>query len=250
MKIFILLVAIVTSLSSFSQNVNQLELRKSELVYKMQKLEDSIKIISERIEKIKRDSIANHFSEKDVYTYTLREAAIKEIPKSYGNVKNKFYEKVRVKIVGLSDDYQYYEVCAKGVCGYIHEILIDKTDEVIGITEKLKKDIELKKQMAEEQRRAEEKRKNDSIMVVFEKRVQEQKKIDAEMIRKYGKSDLEAMKEGKFWIGMNKEQLIYSLGKPIDINTNVGSWGKHEQWVYGGGTYIYLENGIVTSYQQ
>jgi hypothetical protein len=33
------------------------------------------------------------------------------------------------------------------------------------------------------------------------------------------------------------------------VNTSIGRYGKHEQWVYGGGQYLYFENGVVTSIQ-
>jgi len=49
-------------------------------------------------------------------------------------------------------------------------------------------------------------------------------------------------------IGMNKEMIIDSWGKPEEINRTVGTWGVHEQWVYGR-TYLYVENGILTSFQ-
>ncbi len=51
----------------------------------------------------------------------------------------------------------------------------------------------------------------------------------------------------KFWIGMTSEMAKESLGISQDINKTVGSWGVHEQWVYGN-TYLYFENGILTSY--
>jgi hypothetical protein len=49
-------------------------------------------------------------------------------------------------------------------------------------------------------------------------------------------------------LGMTKEQVIASWGSPKDKNRSVGSWGVHEQWVYHS-TYLYFENGILTSYQ-
>lgn len=52
----------------------------------------------------------------------------------------------------------------------------------------------------------------------------------------------------KFWIGMTSEMAKESIGSPDDINRTVGSWGVHEQWVYGN-KYLYFENGILTSYQ-
>jgi hypothetical protein len=55
---------------------------------------------------------------------------------------------------------------------------------------------------------------------------------------------------GKIVLGMPKEQARFSWGEPDDINRTVGSWGVHEQWVYSDtGTYLYFENGILTSWQ-
>jgi len=51
-------------------------------------------------------------------------------------------------------------------------------------------------------------------------------------------------------IGMTREQLIASRGRPSSINRTIGSWGVHEQWVYGDlGPFIYLEDGLLTSWQ-
>jgi hypothetical protein len=38
-------------------------------------------------------------------------------------------------------------------------------------------------------------------------------------------------------------------GAPESINRTGGSWGVHEQWVYGGRSYLYFENGKLTSWQ-
>ena len=65
----------------------------------------------------------------------------------------------------------------------------------------------------------------------------------------------ECILSNKIQLGMNKKQVIASWGKPRDINKSVGSWGVHEQWIYGEyGTiykvyYLYFENGILTSWQ-
>lgn len=54
----------------------------------------------------------------------------------------------------------------------------------------------------------------------------------------------------RIWIGMSEDQLVKSWGRPNDVNSTVGSWGSHEQWVYGDfGPYVYVENGTVTSWQ-
>ena len=54
-------------------------------------------------------------------------------------------------------------------------------------------------------------------------------------------------------VGMTGAEVLRSWGRPSKVNTSVGSYGKHEQWVYrhGGGAaqYVYLENGRVRSMQ-
>jgi hypothetical protein len=52
---------------------------------------------------------------------------------------------------------------------------------------------------------------------------------------------------------MTKDEVVASWGNPYDINRTVGSWGVHEQWVYGENIsnrkYYYFENGVLTSWQ-
>jgi hypothetical protein len=59
--------------------------------------------------------------------------------------------------------------------------------------------------------------------------------------------------EGKICLTMTKDEVVASWGNPYDINRTVGSWGVHEQWVYGGDIsnrkYLYFENGVLTSWQ-
>lgn len=54
--------------------------------------------------------------------------------------------------------------------------------------------------------------------------------------------------ENKIIVGMTKDDVVASWGKPEDIHRTVGSWGLNEQWVYSN-RYLYFENGILTSWQ-
>lgn len=36
----------------------------------------------------------------------------------------------------------------------------------------------------------------------------------------------------------------------VQINKTTTEYGVHEQWVYGNGRYIYLDDGIVTAIQE
>lgn len=57
----------------------------------------------------------------------------------------------------------------------------------------------------------------------------------------------------KFWIDMTSDWATMSLGNPNDINRTVTGSSTREQWVYGdpiyGATYLYFDNGTLTSYQ-
>jgi len=59
---------------------------------------------------------------------------------------------------------------------------------------------------------------------------------------------VEAKKRGVS-LGMTPEEVhASSWGKPQSINRTIGSYGTHEQWVYGGG-YLYFQNGVLTTIQ-
>jgi hypothetical protein len=55
--------------------------------------------------------------------------------------------------------------------------------------------------------------------------------------------------DGKVVLGMNKEMCSSAWGSPIDINRRIVRGLTHEQWVYGWGTYLYFENGVLTAIQ-
>jgi hypothetical protein len=51
-------------------------------------------------------------------------------------------------------------------------------------------------------------------------------------------------------IGMTRERVLQSQwGRPQKVNTTTTARGTREQWVYGGGNYLYFENGILTTIQ-
>lgn len=51
-------------------------------------------------------------------------------------------------------------------------------------------------------------------------------------------------------IGMTKQDVLdSSWGKPNYINKTTTKYGVHEQWVYGGGNYLYFDDGILTAIQ-
>ena len=56
------------------------------------------------------------------------------------------------------------------------------------------------------------------------------------------------IENSKVSVGMTDEQTRFSWGEPNKINKSIGSWGVHEQWIYGD-QYLYFENGLLTSLQ-
>lgn len=67
------------------------------------------------------------------------------------------------------------------------------------------------------------------------------------ILAKYGQVNGKTILEGKVRIGFTKAMCIEAWGEPDDINKSTGSWGVHEQWCYSDGSYLYFENGKLTS---
>jgi hypothetical protein len=62
-----------------------------------------------------------------------------------------------------------------------------------------------------------------------------------------------AIAAGRVRTGMTAAEVKRSWGSPSKINASVGSYGKHEQWVYERenykNQYLYIQNGILTGMQ-
>lgn len=68
-------------------------------------------------------------------------------------------------------------------------------------------------------------------------------------VKKYGDEYGKIVANYKVRIGMTKEMCEDSWGKPESINRTTNTYGTSEQWVYGGGNYLYFDNGKLTSIQ-
>lgn len=60
---------------------------------------------------------------------------------------------------------------------------------------------------------------------------------------------VDSIKNRKLMIGMNDQQVVLAWGKPKQVNKTIDANGVREQWVYGQGQYVYLENGVLKSIQ-
>jgi hypothetical protein len=65
---------------------------------------------------------------------------------------------------------------------------------------------------------------------------------------KYGRENALKIISRKIWIGMTKEMLMLSWGTPDEINRTVMAGYVKEQCIYGS-QYVYVENDIVTAWQ-
>ncbi|WP_295392571.1 hypothetical protein [uncultured Thiodictyon sp.] len=50
-------------------------------------------------------------------------------------------------------------------------------------------------------------------------------------------------------IGSPESDVYEKFGRPNDTHTSVGSWGAHKQLIYDSDFYIYIENGLVSGWQ-
>jgi hypothetical protein len=57
-----------------------------------------------------------------------------------------------------------------------------------------------------------------------------------------------AVKKGLVQVGLLPEEIEASWGPPSRKNISDGAYGRREQWVYGDSTYVYFDDGKVTSW--
>ena len=82
---------------------------------------------------------------------------------------------------------------------------------------------------------------------------EDQKKVESDALEKemlgFPNRIKNAIRNKKIIIGMTPRQLELAWDAPEHINTTVNKSGRMDQWVYGLGRYVYLQNGKVTSWQ-
>ena len=67
--------------------------------------------------------------------------------------------------------------------------------------------------------------------------------------KKWPKRVWTAIDKGSVFIGMTSAQAEESWGKPDDVNRTTSRSGVSEQWVYESGSYLYFQDGILTTIQ-
>lgn len=175
--------------------------------------------------------------DKEHIIKTEQEMTIKNI---ISNTSGVFYE------VSLSKERYHYYIDAL--------LLYSKVSGDEATFNKLLEEEQLKLIQNERERKEEEAKSLEEASKRLEEIIvrdrEERRREEARLIKKWGKKTVKAIMEEKVFIGMTKAQVKASWGSPKDINRSVGSWGVHEQWIYGDfGPYLYFENGRLTAFQ-
>jgi len=73
--------------------------------------------------------------------------------------------------------------------------------------------------------------------------------LDVDPSLRWSEETIRAIREARITIGMTSDQVLLIWGEPTEKHDTVTASGTSEQWVYPGDNYLYLDNGILTSYQ-
>ena len=73
------------------------------------------------------------------------------------------------------------------------------------------------------------------------------------LLKVYSAEDTQKITEEKYWVGMDKMALVYSIGIPSKINNTVVNNYKSEQWIYPtsdyGFIFYYFRDGKLYAWQ-
>ena len=212
------------SITLQGQTKQEIEKKMSEIDITIDSLESVKRDYKKQLDSISYAKLLGSKSDKDVILIAVSKNGI---IKDYPNIKGKEIAKVRrrqrVKYLGqMENDHAF--VTNDTIIGWMSDDIIN----MISSTEY----------------------SNESINMEIEKSREKRTATIIELTKLYGLEAAEKIVDGKYWIGMTDKMCKQSLGKPNDINRDVGAWGVHEQWIYERkGLYIYFENGYCTSYQ-
>lgn len=126
-----------------------------------------------------------------------------------------------------------------------YDVAITCLDNILKLDPQNSDVINLRSQYNSEKKEADAKAKTDA------EAKKAQQEADAKAKAEQAKqADIAKRKSEGVRIGMTKDEVLASnWGKPKSINKTTGSYGTHEQWVYGGNNYLYFENGILKTIQ-
>lgn len=232
------------------QIINSLEMRIKHFESEIIKANDSIKSLKSLIS-IEQRKIAPIIENKElrIKTFVNQSWHSKFLPEYDSQNVNYLEKGSEITVIGYFKgalDY-YFVKLADG--HFFWDANIIMTDSLIGIKKMLEASYKAKKVKEDSIYKAKITR-DDSIYQREVKKETKERKVY--LINRYGAKIAEKILNRQIWLGMSDKMLIETIGKPVDINRTVGSFGIHEQWVYGSiqnTEYYYFENGKLKSWQ-
>lgn len=88
------------------------------------------------------------------------------------------------------------------------------------------------------------------FLALLEKVRVDEAKTTAVLQKKFDADEKKAARKKGVTVGMTREKVkASSWGNPSSVNTTTSAFGDREQWVYGTRSYLYFENGVLTTIQ-
>jgi hypothetical protein len=228
-------------------------LDEAQLTKTIDSLQNIINVNNEKIETLKAfntkteseiirhstelNMILNEGKNGDVFLYCEFQAVIYDKPdflKRLGEIN------VDDKVKVIDSIKSFYKVYFNGIEGYSLKLNFISAAEINKRLEDENRKREEEK-LLKEKRMEQDNQLKEKLIIAMEQRKKD-------LIEKYGQTNGTKIFMRKIWLGMTKEMLFESWGQPDDINRSVGSWGVHEQMVYGK-SFVYIENDVLTSWQ-
>lgn len=231
--IYTLLTVLFATIIQAQSKIQDLENKKHAFQTQIKSLSDSISLIDKRISILNSKLALSQTNNVKINAVIRKGGRVKDVPNPVGNDLYITQADKQVFIVDYTDEY--FKVCSDEGCGFINSVWIQPSEEVNQYVAN-KKTVE-RAIIAENADR------------LNKQKIAADKKKEQSLINRLGLKTYNSLREGNFWLGMTDEMARIAFGDPKEINETVGSWGKHEQWVYSS-IYLYFENGKLTSYQR
>lgn len=227
----ILLIPSVSLAQETQNTIDSLESEKASLL-QQQLIEQQISDIERYITKLESQSELDKLDSGQIRVTLSQNAHLREAPNALSESLFSTDLPLTVVVYEIAGEKQsYIKTSINSIVGYVSMIYISAADK-----EKLSNLIDIKRKERVQQN------------VLNKKRREAERKKNLQ--EKYGARAADQIIQGKAWIGMTDDMARESWGEPRDINRTVYSFGVHEQWVYGNGSYLYFEDGKLVTIQQ
>ena len=231
--------------SILSQDIAEWESIKQRLTNDIKVKEDSLKIINGKIKELKTEEIIRKSTNKEFQVVIRKGGKLMVEADMFADISKTYTAPTAGKVLDFKNSY--YFICVENDCGYISSVWLENVPEEMLEYETALKEKEFQankiarqKRWAEANERIKLKKEEDSISL----KLKEEK-----LIKKYGKSKYEKLKNGEIWIGCTMDMAKIAWGNPVSSNKTTRANKVSEQWVYGNGNYLYFDNGILTTIQ-